>query len=389
MAKPKLNLASFTGVVAAASGTAPDAEIELTLIDVVPQVRTELGDLTSLVSSIAENGVLEPVLLLAKDDGRYRLIAGERRYRASQMAEKVKIPALIKRGLTDIQIRKIQIAENSERESLSLFDESMGVAEDVEKFGFAQALIIWNRSEGWVSKRMAVVGYAAPVRDLLKSKLCGDLEVLHSLNQLYAASVEEFQRFATRLERGGTLSRDEARNKVAAVKAFQQERKQLAKKRTMVSKDKAGAAPPLKEGALPSVKLQLRNADVAAMPNPRAAQEEEVRLESCKLGCAAAEQIKQYKGLIEQREGAVKGLDLELFRCFLSAVLPIIDAIGAAQAQAFAKKLGVELKANTPRQIWEDVSPQSDDIGDALAAFFAQSSENPQLSRAKVNGTRK
>jgi ParB family chromosome partitioning protein len=389
MAKPKLNLASFTGVVAAASGTAPDAEIELTLIDVVPQVRTELGDLTSLVSSIAEGGVLEPVLLLAKDDGRYRLIAGERRYRASQMAGKVKIPALIKRGLTDIQIRKIQITENNERESLSPFDESMGVAEDVEKFGFAQALIIWNRSEGWISKRMAVVGYAAPVRDLLKSKLCGDLEVLHSLNQLYAASVEEFQRFATRLERGGTLSRDEARNKVAAVKAFQQERKQLSKKRTMVSKDKVGAAPPLKEGALPSVKLQLRNADVAAMPNPRAAQEEEVRLESCKLGCAAAAQIKQYKGLIEQREGVVKGLDLELFRCFLSAVLPIIDAVGPNQAQAFAKKLQVELRANTPRQIWEDVSPQSDDIGDALAAFFAQSSGNPQLSRAKVNGTRK
>ncbi|WP_022981347.1 ParB/RepB/Spo0J family partition protein, partial [Ideonella sp. B508-1] len=223
MAKPKLNLASFTGVVSTASGTttAPDAEIDVTLIDVERQVRTDLGDLTELAASIKDIGVLEPIILLAKDGGRFRLIAGERRYRASILAEKPKVPAIIKRGLTDFQVRQIQVTENNDREGLSAYDEAIGVAEDVEKFGFKEAMRIWNRSEGWVSKRMAVKKYAEPVRELLQAKVCGDLEVLHSLNQLYGVSINEYNALVERMRSGVTVSRDDARNKVSSAKVWQ------------------------------------------------------------------------------------------------------------------------------------------------------------------------
>ena len=120
--KPKLNLAGFTGVVVAASKTVPDTEIEIALIDIERQVRTKIGDLTDLAASIKAIGVLEPVILLLKADGRYRLIAGERRVRASILAELAKIPVMIKRDLTETQIRQIQVTENNEREDLSPYE---------------------------------------------------------------------------------------------------------------------------------------------------------------------------------------------------------------------------------------------------------------------------
>ena len=228
MATPKLQLASFTGVMAKAAGTpTPDAEIDIALIDTKAQVRTKLGDLSSLTYSIKTLGVLEPVLLLAKDDGRYGMIAGERRFRAASAAGLTKIPALIKRGLSQVEIRHIQVTENKERENLSLFDEVMGVIEDVEAYGVAEAQRIWGdgpdkgKSAGWVSKRVAVQRYSEPVAELLRNGLCSDLEVLQSLHQLYGRSKDDFEHMAKRLREGTPLSREDVRAKVAAVKDWQ------------------------------------------------------------------------------------------------------------------------------------------------------------------------
>ena len=65
MAKaPKMNLSQFTGVMQAAAKVAPDAEIDIALIDIERQVRTKIGDLTELAASIKVDGVLEPIILL-------------------------------------------------------------------------------------------------------------------------------------------------------------------------------------------------------------------------------------------------------------------------------------------------------------------------------------
>ena len=229
--KPKLNLAGFTGVVVAASKTVPDTEIEIALIDIERQVRTKIGDLTDLAASIKAIGVLEPVILLLKADGRYRLIAGERRVRASILAELVKIPVMIRRDLTETQIRQIQVTENNEREDLSPYDEAMGVADDVENFGFKEALVIWNRSEAWVSKRSAVKKYSAPVLEVLSTGLCGDLEVLHSLNQLHAINEREYDGVVERLRAGVTVSRDDVRTKVSTAKTWKKNAETMVKER--------------------------------------------------------------------------------------------------------------------------------------------------------------
>lgn len=393
--KPKLNLAAFTGVMSAATGktTAPDAEIVIALIDIERQVRTDLGDLKPLAASIAEIGVLEPVIVLDLGNGRFRLIAGERRVRASLLAGLAKIPALIKRGLSELQIRQIQVTENNEREDLSPYDEAMGVVEDVENFGVKEAQAIWNRSEGWVSKRMAVKKYAAAVRDMLKSKLCGDLEVLHSLNQLHAESVEEFKHMARRLKDGLPLSRDEARNKVAAVKAFKRQEAEFAKKRAEVKSAKAPAAakPEAKADAVKTPKWleEQRKGDAEQQkkggtsspggepeattgqpdPTPSVAEVEaadrkerkrlergleSLREEVFEWGDTNMGQFNSMKQKLAELGYDMNETEFVLWSGFLSMVLPMMAALGNERSLAFVKRLQTEFKTKTPILMWRE-----------------------------------
>lgn len=382
--KPKLNLASFTGVVSAASGTttAPDAEVEMKLIDVERQVRTELGDLTDLAKSISDIGVLEPILLLAKDDGRYRLIAGERRLRASQLANATRIPALIKRGLSETQIRQIQVIENMEREDLSAFDEAMGVADDAEKFGFKEAQRIWNRSESWVSKRVAVKKYAEPVSALLMKDLCGDLEVLHSLNQLFEASNDEFVQMAHRLKAGQTLSRDDARNKVASVKAYKKQQAEFEKIR-------AAAKSPPKQEKVPKWLEAQRKKDAESLAASDAhdsttaasdentgeylapvgptdeeeAADERQRLESAvkmmrseifEWGDTNLAQFNSIQSKMTELEFGMNEAEWVMWSGFQSMVLPMMHALGNERSLAYIKRLQSEFKTKTPILMWRE-----------------------------------
>ena len=186
MAKSNMNLKAFAGVVQSATQRG-DQEIPVDLIDINPQVRTQFNPVkqASINASIAAQGINQSLVLHAKPDGRYDLIAGEYRIRGAFANELKTVPARVKHNLSAWEIRRIQVSENMEREDITAFDEAMGVAEDVEKYGFEVAQQIWNRSEGWISKRTAVLKYAEPVRKLLQDGVSNDLEVAHSLNQLH------------------------------------------------------------------------------------------------------------------------------------------------------------------------------------------------------------
>ena len=405
--KPKLNLASFTGLVAAASGTttAPDAEIDVTLIDVERQVRTDLSDLTELAASITDIGVLEPIILLAKDGGRYRLIAGERRFRASILANKPKIPAIIKRGLTEFQIRQIQVTENNDREGLSAYDEAIGVAEDVEKFGFKEAMRIWNRSEGWVSKRVAVTKYADPVRELLHTKLCGDLEVLHSLNQLYALSVDEYNALVERLRDGVTLGRDDARNKVSSVKVWKKNAAAMAKAMPRpelvvglsdvddsadveggeVSGSASDELPEDADAPAPKAKaagkktaankvLASAKGDKAGKASKESEGPTPEQLAAAERGRANSAMLTQRSELMEwgdvlrphfnsiQGNMATLGYELAegewvLWTGFLDTLLPMLASLGKDRGAAYLKRLQSELKTKEPLAWWRELHP--------------------------------
>ena len=101
-------------------------EIALDLIDRNPfQTRTHVDEeqLAELAASIAANGVVQPVLVRPQANGRFQLIAGERRWRASRLAGKPTIPAIL-RQVSDEQAMEITIVENLQRADLNAMEQA-------------------------------------------------------------------------------------------------------------------------------------------------------------------------------------------------------------------------------------------------------------------------
>ena len=224
--KPVLKLGKLSAVaqIAINPSRPADAQIELARIYSVSQVRKTFRNLDELAESFKLNGIIEPLVVHEEvdpeaGDVKYRLIVGERRFRAAPLAGLKKVPVVIKKDLDDLQIRRLQISENNDRDDLTAFEEAMGVIEDVDRYGTKNAAEIWNRGEAWISKRVAVRRYADPVRALLENGQCNDFETLHCLNQLFKLNPARFNRIQ---KNGIPMTREEARAALALAKKEQQ-----------------------------------------------------------------------------------------------------------------------------------------------------------------------
>ncbi|MCJ7581039.1 MAG: ParB/RepB/Spo0J family partition protein [Candidatus Aminicenantes bacterium] len=99
------------------------------------QPRNQLGDLTDLMASIKEKGVLEPILV-RPIDGKYEIIAGERRFRASKKAGLKEIPC-IEMDVKESEAMEISLIENVQRKDLDAFEEADGLRALAEIYGFS------------------------------------------------------------------------------------------------------------------------------------------------------------------------------------------------------------------------------------------------------------
>lgn len=118
----------------------PTVEVEISQIDRNPnQPRKTFNEesLKEMSTSIATYGVLQPLLLVKQDNGRYLIIAGERRFRAAMMAGLKKVPAII-REFTEQQIQEISLIENLHREDLNAIEAAEGMRELMENHGLTQ-----------------------------------------------------------------------------------------------------------------------------------------------------------------------------------------------------------------------------------------------------------
>lgn len=109
--------------------------IPLTEIDPNPhQARSELGNMKELMASIKKKGVIEPILVRPKE-GRYEIIAGERRYVASQRIGLGEIPC-IEMNVEDNEAMELALIENLQRRDLDVFEESDGLRSLIEIYGY-------------------------------------------------------------------------------------------------------------------------------------------------------------------------------------------------------------------------------------------------------------
>ena len=126
-----------------------------------PRKRISEADLESLSQSIAEKGVVQPILVrpLPGPDERYQIVAGERRWRAAQRARLHDIPAVV-RELTDRETVEIAIVENVQRADLNAVEEARAYKQLAEKFGhshdeIAQAV---SKSRSHVANMIRLLG---------------------------------------------------------------------------------------------------------------------------------------------------------------------------------------------------------------------------------------
>ena len=99
-------------------------------------------ELTELKNSIESKGILQPIIVREKG-GYYEIVAGERRWRAAQLAQLHEIPTLIKE-LTDIEVLEIAIIENIQRSNLNPYEEALGYKQLLEKFNYTQEELASN-----------------------------------------------------------------------------------------------------------------------------------------------------------------------------------------------------------------------------------------------------
>lgn len=102
-----------------------------------PRKKFDQDELNQLAASIKEHGVLQPILVVEKNDGGYELVAGERRWRASHIAGMTTIPALIKK-LADQQKVEISLIENIQRQDLDPIEEAFAYKRLMEEFSLTQ-----------------------------------------------------------------------------------------------------------------------------------------------------------------------------------------------------------------------------------------------------------
>lgn len=143
-----------------------------------PRTRMDEGALNELAASIKTQGIMQPVLVRPVEGGRYEIIAGERRFRAAQLAGLDEIPVLV-REVDDQAAAAMALIENIQREDLNPLEEAQGIARLISDFDFTheQAATAVGRSRSAVSNLLRLVNLAQPVQTML---MAGDIDMGHA-----------------------------------------------------------------------------------------------------------------------------------------------------------------------------------------------------------------
>lgn len=146
-----------------------------------PRTRMDEGALNELAASIREQGLLQPILIrpITSDDGKqYEIIAGERRFRAAQIAGLTEVPVLVKE-VDDQTTAAMALIENMQREDLNPLEEAQGIHRLITDFHFTheQAATAVGRSRSAVSNLLRLLNLAQPVQTML---MAGDIDMGHA-----------------------------------------------------------------------------------------------------------------------------------------------------------------------------------------------------------------
>ncbi|AHF86212.1 chromosome partitioning protein ParB [Rhizobium leguminosarum bv. trifolii WSM1689] len=136
------------------------------------------SELHDLASSIRQHGIVQPIVVRTMSRDRYEIIAGERRWRAAQLAGLIEIPVII-RDVDDKTALEIAIVENVQRADLNALEEALGYEQLIAEYGYTQNDLgeIIGKSRSHVANSLRLLKLPDPVRDLLAA---GSLSAGHA-----------------------------------------------------------------------------------------------------------------------------------------------------------------------------------------------------------------
>ena len=154
-----------------------------------PRTLIEQEKLLELSESIKVQGVISPIIVRALDNGKYEIIAGERRFRASKLAGKKTIPAIVRR-IDDKNALAMALIENMQREDLNAMEEALGVKRLIDEFGYTheEAADAIGRSRSATSNLLRLLNLSSAVQQML---IKGDIDMGHARALLPLAGADQ------------------------------------------------------------------------------------------------------------------------------------------------------------------------------------------------------
>ena len=189
------------------------ADIAIPIADIQPspyQPRRHFDSeaLAELANSITNQGLLQPVVVRARAQGGYELIAGERRWRAAQLAGLTKIPALV-RVISDAEASAFGLIENMQREDLNAMEEAMGLSRLRDEFELTQQQIAdaVGKSRVAIANLLRLMNLGSTTKKLLEA---GDLEMGHARALLALDGLAQDQAAQRVVDQGLSVRQTEA-----------------------------------------------------------------------------------------------------------------------------------------------------------------------------------
>ena len=221
MAKPKSGLGGrgldslLAGAVGDSSG---DRLTSVPVRDIKPgryQPRSQMDNegLQELADSIKAQGVIQPVIVREHGLSQYELIAGERRWRASQLAGLAEIPVVIK-SIGDEAALAMGLIENIQRENLNPIEEAQGLKRLVDEFGLTHETVAKavGRSRSAVSNSLRLLALPEPVQEMLFLR---QLEMGHARALLSLPVMEQLSLAQKAVKNGWSVREVERRSQLA------------------------------------------------------------------------------------------------------------------------------------------------------------------------------
>jgi ParB family chromosome partitioning protein len=173
------------------------------------QPRRSLGDMAELVASVREKGILEPVLVRPLN-GRFQIVAGERRYEAALQAGLDEVPCVVRES-SDAEAMELALVENLQRRDLTPLEEADGLLQLVEQHQYTHEKMAarLGKSRTSITETLSLASLPPRIRELCR---LADIQSKSLLIQVVRqGSPEAMTAFVERLQKSGDLTRRRAR----------------------------------------------------------------------------------------------------------------------------------------------------------------------------------